>query len=280
MNTSKQLKDLINNEAKKFNLNPQILLTRFFMERFLERISISKYKRNFILKGGVLISAIVGIDARMTRDMDITIKSIPLNEDFIKNALEEIIAIQIDDATKFKFIGLSPIREEFEYNGFKAKFDVEFDKTKNTIQIDITTGDVITPNEIVFSYKLLLEDRRIAITSYPMETILAEKIESILSRSVANTRMKDFYDCYTLARLHENSINFGTLSAALKNTARTRKTEYIFESVVKNIEMIEADASIKSSWLAYSKQFSYAKDITFEAVIAELRALLKKTGVR
>ncbi|MCL2062432.1 MAG: nucleotidyl transferase AbiEii/AbiGii toxin family protein [Firmicutes bacterium] len=279
MNTSKQLKDLINNKAKKSNLNPQILLTRFFMERFLERISLSKYKKNFVLKGGILISAIVGVDARMTRDMDITLKSLPLNEASIKNILEEIIATPIDDATQFTLVEILPIREEFDYTGFKAKIEVVFDKTRNMIQVDITAGDTITPKEIVYKYKLLLENRNIGVTAYPIETILAEKLECTLARSVANTRMKDFYDCYTLSKMYSDSVNFETLLAALKNTAKTRKTEYIFDNVAKNLELIETDDSIKHSWLNYAKQFAYAKDITFEAIISELKLLLKKVGI-
>lgn len=182
MNTSKQLKDLINNKAKKFNLSPQILLTRFFMERFLERISLSKYKNNFILKGGILISSMVGVDFRMTKDMDLTIKNIPLNEVFIKNALIEITNIEIDDGTTFKLLDLQSIREEFEYSGFRARFSCVLDKTQNIIQLDITTGDVITPSEVKYSYELLIEKRKINITCYPIETILAEKVESILSK--------------------------------------------------------------------------------------------------
>ena len=196
MNTSKQLKDLINNKAKQYNLNPQILLTRFFMERFLERISLSKYKNNFVLKGGILISSMVGVDFRMTKDMDLTIKNLPLNEMFIKNALEEISKIKIDDGTTFEILDVLPIREEFEYSGFRARLKCQLDRTQNIIQIDITTGDVITPSEVVYSYDLLIEKRKIDITCYPIETILAEKIESILSKNITTTRMKDFYDCY------------------------------------------------------------------------------------
>jgi len=274
--TSKQLKDLINNEAKRLNLNPQVLLTRFFMERFLERLSLSKHKDNFVLKGGILISAIVGIDARMTRDMDFTIKNTPLNENSIKNALTEIASIGIEDATEFSLTDLSVIREESERNGFKAKFTVEFDKTRNAIQIDITAGDAITPSEIMYNYRLLLGNRSIDIASYPIETILAEKLESILSRSVANTRMKDFYDCYALSKLYGNSLKRNTVLTALENTAKIRKTEFIFEDVPRNIEMIRTDNSIKSSWLAYSKQFSYANGIGFDEVIHELKILLSK----
>jgi hypothetical protein len=205
MNTSRQLKDLINNKAKKFNLNPQTLLNRFFMERFLERISLSKYKNNFVLKGGILVSSIVGIDSRMTKDMDLAVQKLRLNEDVIKGVFKEIIAIEIDDATKFKLLSLVPIREGTDYHGFKAKLDVVFDKTKTGIQIDITAGDKITPREVRYSYQLLLENRCIDIASYPIETILSEKIECILSRSVANTRMKDYYDCYILSRLGNRS---------------------------------------------------------------------------
>lgn len=275
MNTSKQLKDLINNKAKKFNLSPQILLTRFFMERFLERISLSKYKNNFILKGGILISSMVGVDFRMTKDIDLTIKNIPLNEVFIKNALIEITNIEIDDGTTFKLLDLQSIREEFEYSGFRARFSCVLDKTQNIIQLDITTGDVITPSEVKYSYELLIEKRKINITCYPIETILAEKVESILSKNITTTRMKDFYDCYMLGKLYIDEINREDLIKAIKNTARTRKTEFIFDNIQKTINLIENDESLKFLWTAYSSQFDYAKEIKFESLIEEIKKLLK-----
>lgn len=275
MNTSKQLKDLINNKAKKFNLSPQILLTRFFMERFLERISLSKYKNNFILKGGILISSMVGVDFRMTKDIDLTIKNIPLNEVFIKNALIEITNIEIDDGTTFKLLDLQSIREEFEYSGFRARFSCVLDKTQNIIQLDITTGDVITPSEVKYSYELLIEKRKINITCYPIETILAEKVESILSKNITTTRMKDFYDCYMLGKLYIDEIDREDLIKAIKNTARTRKTEFIFDNIQKTINLIENDESLKFLWTAYSSQFDYAKKIKFESLIEEIKKLLK-----
>lgn len=275
MNTSKQLKDLINNKAKKFNLSPQILLTRFFMERFLERISLSKYKNNFILKGGILISSMVGVDFRMTKDMYLTIKNIPLNEVFIKNALIEITNIEIDDGTTFKLLDLQSIREEFEYSGFRARFSCVLDKTQNIIQLDITTGDVITPSEVKYSYELLIEKRKINITCYPIETILAEKVESILSKNITTTRMKDFYVCYMLGKLYIDEIDREDLIKAIKNTARTRKTEFIFDNIQKTINLIENDESLKFLWTAYSSQFDYAKKIKFESLIEEIKKLLK-----
>jgi len=279
VNSSTQLKAHVSSLSKKYSLNPQVLLTRFFMERFLERIALSKYKNNFVLKGGVLISAMVGVESRMTKDMDITIQHLPVEETFIKNAIQEIAKIELNDLVKFTLASVTPIRQGFDYNGFAVKLDVEFDKTRNRIQIDITTGDKITPKEIEYGYKLILEDRKINIVSYPIETILAEKIESILARSIANTRMKDYYDCYTLSKLYTNEINVQTLSTALSATAKARHTENIFENTLKNIELIETDKSIEFLWVAYSQQFSYAKDISFGQIIAELKNLLKKVGV-
>lgn len=275
MNTSKQLKDLINNKAKQYNLNPQILLTRFFMERFLERISLSKYKKNFVLKGGILISSMVGVDFRMTKDMDLTIKNLPLNEIFIKNALEEISKIKIDDGTIFEIIDVLSIREEFEYSGFRARLKCQIDRTQNIIQIDITTGDVITPSEVVYSYDLLIEKRKIDITCYPIETILAEKIESILSKNITTTRMKDFYDCYMLSKLYLKDLNKNNLILALKNTTKVRKTEFIFNDIKETIDLISNDENLNFLWQAYSSQFGYAKDINFEDTIQQLALILK-----
>lgn len=275
MNTSKQLKDLINNKAKDYKLNPQILLTRFFMERFLERISKSKFRTNLVLKGGVLISSMVGIDSRMTKDLDLTINNLPLNEIFIKNAITEIINVKIKDGTKFELLDLKPIREEFDYPGFRARLACFFDKTQNVIQIDITTGDVITPQEVQFRYNLFLEKRSIDITCYPIETILAEKLESILSKNITTTRMKDFYDCYLLGKLYIQTINKKNLLLAFKFTAKNRKTEFIFNNIAKTIDMIENDKNLQSIWLAYSSTFSYAKDIKFEETIEQIVIMLK-----
>ncbi len=269
------MKDLINNKAKQYNLNPQILLTRFFMERFLERISLSKYKNNFVLKGGILISSMVGVDFRMTKDMDLTIKNLPLNEIFIKNALEEISKIKIDDGTIFKILDVLSIREEFEYSGFRARLKCQLDRTKNIIQIDITTGDVITPSEVVYSYDLLIEKRKIDITCYPIETIFAEKIESILSKNITTTRMKDFYDCYMLGKLYLKDLNKNNLILALKNTTKVRKTEFIFNDIKETIDLISNDENLNFLWQAYSSQFGYAKDITFENTIQQLTSILK-----
>jgi len=279
MKTSKQLKDLINNKAKESNINPQLLMTRFFMERFLERISISKYKNNFVLKGGVLISSIVGVDLRMTKDMDLTIQKLPLNGESLKLILEEIISVKLDDAAKFTLLDIKPIQEEAHYHGFKVRFNIEFDKSKNVIQVDITTGDAITPKASDYTYKLLLEKRSIEIISYPIETVLAEKIETILSRSIVNTRMRDFYDCYTLFKLYENTINIKMLNTALKNTAETRNSEHIFTSIDKNFSMIQSDTSIQESWKKYSNEYSYANNISFDDLILTTRSLLEKIGV-
>ena len=276
MNSSTQLKAHISNLSKKYNLNPQVLLTRFFMDCFLERIALSKYKNNFVLKGGVLISAMVGVDSRMTKDMDITVQRLPLEVAFIKNAIEEIAKMDLNDLVKFHLASITSIRQDFDYNGFTIKLDVEFDKTRNRIQVDITTGDKITPKEIEYGYKLLLEKRTINIASYPIETILAEKIESILARSIANTRMKDYYDCYTLSKMYASAINYETLNTAIKATAKVRHTESIFSNMLRTITLIKTDQSVEFLWLAYSQQFSYAKDISFAQIMQELQALLKK----
>lgn len=275
MNTSNQLKDLIKNKARQYNLNPQILLTRFFMERFLERISLSSYKFNFVLKGGILISSMVGVGFRMTKDMDLTIKNFPLDEVFLKNALEDISKIKIDDGTTFEILDVLPIREDFDYSGFRARLKCQLDKTKNIIQIDITTGDIITPSEVIYSYDLLIEKRKIAITCYPIETILAEKIESILSKNITTTRMKDFYDCYMFGKLYIKDLNRNNLILALKNTAKVRKTEFIFNSIKETIDLISDDDNLNYSWQAYSSQFNYAKDISFENAIGQLTQILK-----
>ncbi len=275
MNTSNQLKALINNKAKKFDLSPQILLTRFFMERFLERISLSSYKNNLILKGGILISSMVGIESRMTKDMDLTVKNLALNDAYIKNVLEEIAKINLNDGTILEILDVLPIREDFDYIGFRARIFCKLDKTKNIIQIDITTGDIITPREVIYSYSLLTENRKIDITCYPIETILAEKIESILSKNILTTRVKDFYDCYVLSKLYLPTLNKNDLILALKNTAKVRKTQLILNDAKSTINLMGDDVNLKSLWISYASQFEYAESISFEETINQLILILK-----
>lgn len=191
---STSLKAKINNIAKSENISPQAVMQTYMLERLLERISISQYKNNFILKGGMLISSIIGIDSRTTMDMDTTIKGFTLEKENLTQILNEIIKIDVDDNIKFELLNIENIREDDDYGGFRVHINAVFDNMPTDLKIDVTTGDRITYREINYSYNLLLEDRAINIWSYNIETIIAEKYESIIKRSIFNTRIRDFYD--------------------------------------------------------------------------------------
>jgi hypothetical protein len=215
MKTSTQLKALVRNLSKNSNVEAEILLRNFMLERFLERIAASKYKHNFILKGGMLIAAMVGIDTRTTMDMDATIKGQTLTAPEITATIEDILAIPVDDGVEFTMRGIEEIREEADYPGFRVSIGAVLDKTKQTLKIDITTGDFVTPREIEYNFKLMFEDRTISIMAYNLETVLAEKFETVITRSVANTRMRIFT---TFISDHNAKIQFRPFRAALQKT--------------------------------------------------------------
>ena len=196
--TSRQLKDLIRNVAKGDSGKSQLLIRNYAMERFLERIALSKYKDNFILKGGMLVSAIVGLDNRATMDIDTTIRNLPLDVEHARQIIEEIVAVEIDDNVSFQLRDVSNIMDEMEYGGVRTSLLAFFDTMKIPLKIDISTGDVVTPAEVIYHYKLMFEQRFISLWAYTLETVLAEKIETVLTRTIFNTRLRDFYDLYVL----------------------------------------------------------------------------------
>ena len=212
--TSRQLKDLIRNKAKGDSDKSALFIRNYGMERFLERVALSKYKDNFILKGGMLVSAMVGLENRATMDIDTTIRNFPLDAEHARNIVEEIAAVEIDDNIRFSIKDVSNIMDEAEYGGVRLSLDAFLDTMKIPLKVDISTGDAITPAEIEYRYKLMFEQRYISLWAYPLETVLAEKIETVLSRGVLNTRLRDFYDLYILQQT-ELQINRTTLAAGI-----------------------------------------------------------------
>jgi hypothetical protein len=237
------------------------------MERFLERISLSVYRNKFILKGGILISALVGMEARSTMDIDITVKNLPLSVESVKNTVSEIMVINLNDNVSFVFKRIESIREEADYDCYRISLDVAFDKVRDSIKIDITAGDAITPSEVQFGYETMLDKKRIALYSYNIETILAEKIETVLSRGILNTRMRDFYDCFLLDKLYRNTINTKIFYDAFTATATRRKSEIIFTKSAEIIEELKISAELRKLWDTYKETFQYAKEISFEEII-------------
>lgn len=263
MKTSEQIKGAIRNISKKTGVNPNSLLQMCLFEGILEKLSKSKYSENFILKGGLLISSLIGVDMRSTMDMDITIRGIPLNEVSITKILNEILVIEIDADIEYKLIKLSPIRQEDVYEDFCASISCIFGKINATLNIDITTGDVITPREMNYSYSKILEEGTIPIMTYTIETILAEKFETISSRNITTTRARDFYDLYMIYSIYKDKIDKGILRKAIERTSKYRGS---FETALQYKEIVELfreSETPKKLWKKYIQNNPYAKDVDF-----------------
>ena len=270
------LKAKINNIAKKEKVLPQAVMQTYMLERLLERISISEYKDNFILKGGMLISSIIGIDNRSTMDMDTTIKGFKLDTENLENILQEIIKIDANDNIKFKIISIENIREDDDYGGLRVHLQASFDEMPIDLKVDVTTGDKITYKEINYKYNLLLEKRSIEIWTYNVETIIAEKYESIIKRSILNTRIRDFYDLYMLTHLDKKNIKGKMLVDAIRETSKHRGTFNIINdrNVVEDvINSIQNDNFLKEQWNKYQLSYEYAKDIKYEQLIDSIIAI-------
>lgn len=263
MKTSEQIKGAIRNISKKTGVNPNSLLQMCLFEGILEKLSKSKYSENFILKGGLLISSLIGVDMRSTMDMDITIRGIPLNEVSITKILNEILVIEIDADIEYKLIKLSPIRQEDVYEDFCASISCIFGKINATLNIDITTGDVITPREMNYSYSKILEEGTIPIMTYTIETILAEKFETISSRNITTTRARDFYDLYMIYSIYKDKIDKGILRKAIERTSKYRGS---FETALQYKEIVELfreSETPKELWKKYTQNNPYTKDVDF-----------------
>ncbi|MDU3011022.1 MAG: nucleotidyl transferase AbiEii/AbiGii toxin family protein [Peptoniphilus harei] len=261
------IKGKIRSLAEKKNLKSQEVLQIYFFERFLERLSKSKYKNNFIIKGGFLISSLIGIENRTTMDMDSTVKGIALKEERIKEIVEEIINIDVDDGIKFEIKDISYIREEDEYENFRISLIANVGKTKNPMKLDLTTGDAITPREIEYTYPFIFSKENIKIMAYPLETILAEKYETIIRRNITTTRMRDFYDLYTLYKLKKDEIDYKILKEAIERTSDKRGSQEIMKDYEEIIEDIKEDSYQRSLWEVYLSENKYIGDLTFDKVV-------------
>lgn len=275
MNTSRQLTDLIKNKARALGLDAQLLLKRYFMEQMLARIAQSEYKTNFILKGGLLISSLIGLSSRTTQDIDVSIVNKPLSIEEIEQVMTNVCKIDLNDNIRYELTNVQEIREEFEYPGIRLSFKVYMDKIVDSLKMDITTGDTITPKEINYGYKLLLEDKVINLCSYPIETIIAEKIESILSKSILGTRMRDYYDIYMLEKLFKDRINKENQKQALLNTCEKRDTTNVLTNPSNIISDIENDWGQQNLWKNYASKNTYVGNVNFEDTIKSIKSILK-----
>ena len=271
--TARQLKDLIRNLSREKSADAQLLMRNYMMERFLERISLSEYRDKFILKGGMLVAAMVGLDARSTMDLDATVKGANVNVEEIENLISAIVSVPIDDGVKFQLKSISEIMDEAEYPGIRVSMTTTFDGVVTPLKIDISTGDAITPREVRYSFKLMLEDRSIDIWAYNLETVLAEKLETIITRTTTNTRMRDFYDIYILEQLHGNTLNRQTLYDALLATAKKRGTERHLAEAVDVLNEVESSPVMQKLWESYRRKFSYAADLEWSIIMGAVRSL-------
>ncbi len=270
------IKGKIRNLAEKKNLKSQEVLQIYFFERLLERLSKSQYKNNFVIKGGFLISSLIGIENRTTMDMDTTIKGIALKEDRIKEIVEEILDINVDDGIRFEIKDISYIRED-KYENFRISLIANVGKTQNPMKIDITTGDAITPREIEYAYPCIFSKKDIKIMAYPLETILAEKYETIIRRNITTTRMRDFYDLYTLYKLKKDDIDYEVLKEAVKRTSNRRGSQEMMKDYEKIIEDIKEDSYLRSLWDVYLKENKYIGDLSFDKVVDVVTILSNDT---
>ena len=261
-----QLKAIIKNLAKEKHISAQLVMQNFMLERLLERISVSKYKQNFILKGGFLIAAMVGLDTRATMDMDATIKGLPVNEQTIREMFGEICRIELDDDVSFSFRSIGEIREGDEYMGYRVSLSANYPPMAVPLKLDITTGDRITPKEIEYRFKLLLEDRSISVLAYNLETIMAEKLETVITRGDQNTRPRDYYDIYILTKLQYSNINIERLKKALSATTEKRGSSIVVKDYRRIMNAVENSDIMQRQWNNYQKDFDYATDILFKDV--------------
>ena len=268
MKTSEQIKGAIRNISKKTGINPNSLLQMCLFEGILEKLSKSKYSENFILKGGLLISSLIGVDMRSTMDMDTTIRGIPLNEESITKILNEILAIKVDADIEYKLIKLSPIRQEDVYEDFCASISCIFGKINATLNIDITTGDVITPREMKYFYSKILEESTIPIMTYNIETILAEKFETISSRNITTTRARDFYDLYMIYSIYKDKIDKDILRKAIERTSKHRGSLDTALQYKEIAELFRESETSKELWKKYTQNNPYAKDVDFVDTIS------------
>ncbi len=275
-----QLKAIIKNIAKNKNISAALVLQNYMLERFLERVSLSRYHDNYIIKGGFLIASMVGLDSRATMDMDATIKGYPVNEEAIRKMVEDIIAVPVEDAIHFCLKSVREIREGDEYTGYRVALTADYETMAVPLKLDITTGDKITPREIEYSYKLMMEDRSIRVLAYNLSTILAEKLETVVSRGDQNTRPRDYYDIYILSKLQAENIDVDSLKAALSATTDKRGSSELMMQYAEIMRTVKSSDVMKRQWDNYRKDFDYAAGIEFEetcgAVVAMMDELVSR----
>ena len=272
--TPEQIKGRIKSVAKQNNADARTLMRIYMMERFLERLAQSEYRDNFIIKGGILVTAMIGVAHRSTMDIDTSMKNLNLSAEDALRVVNQVKDIDLDDGVSFEVKDVSNIMDEMEYPGIRVTMNANVGRLITPLKIDISTGDVITPRAIEFNYDLLLEDRSISLWSYNLETILAEKLQTVLARGILNTRMRDFYDIRMLLDTYEDKVNKAVLKDAFAATCKKRGTDHLQEQAEEIVKIIEANEQLQVLWRAYQKKYSYAADIDYASVISGIRKLM------
>lgn len=272
--TPEQIKGRIKSVAKQNNADARTLMRIYMMERFLERLAQSEYRDNFIIKGGILVTAMIGVAHRSTMDIDTSMKNLNLSAEDALRVVNQVKDIDLDDGVSFEVKDVSNIMDEMEYPGIRVTMNANVGRLITPLKIDISTGDVITPRAIEFNYDLLLEDRSISLWSYNLETILAEKLQTVLARGILNTRMRDFYDIRMLLDTYEDKVNKAVLKDAFAATCKKRGTDHLQEQAEEIIKIIEADEQLQVLWRAYQKKYSYAAEMDYASVISGVRKLM------
>lgn len=267
MKTPEQLKGSLRSMAAKKNLRAQEVLQMFLFERILERLAASQYQHNFILKGGLLISSMIGISERTTMDMDTTVRGIQMEENEIVAAVNEILAMDVDDGITFEYQGIEPIREEDAYNNFRVHLRAKYGRIDSPMKIDITTGDVITPAAIQYDFPLLFDEKTVPVMAYTLETILAEKYETIIRRNIGTTRARDFYDLHTLYQSRKSEVRLEVLKAAVLHTAQKRDSIEDLQEWEEILKDIREEPQLYLLWDNYAEENKYIGDLQFHVVL-------------
>ena len=276
IHTSRQLKALVRNRSHGDNAKAMTLIRNFVMERFLERMSLSKYSDNLILKGGLLVASMVGLENRATMDIDTTMQNYNLSAEDTRKMVEDIIAVPLDDGIQFVVKSVESIMDEAEYPGIRFKLEAVLDTMKTPLKLDISTDDVITPGEVNYEYKLMFEERSIPLLAYNLETVLAEKMETIISRGTLNTRMRDYYDLMILNIIKSDVINYADLAKALEATSRKRNSYELLSGSKHILEQIKSDAGLMEQWGIYQHKYDYAADYAWVDVVKNVEQLFEK----
>ena len=278
--SARQLKDKIRNLAKEKGADPQVLLRIYMMERLLERVALSEYHEKLILKGGLLVSSLVGTTMRSTMDTDMTVRGATVSQDEVRNMIEAIISFPLSDGVSFLLNDISDIMDEAEYPGIRVSMTALLEGVRVPLKLDFSTGDVITPRAIEYPYKLMFEDRTVNLLSYNLETVLAEKLETIIARTTANTRMRDFYDVYILFVLYRRELKSDTLADALKATSRKRGSLSLMANAEKVLTDLHDSKEMSALWENYRSKFRYAADISWGKVLLSVRQAAKFAGLQ